>query len=128
MFYQSVLVLVSCLLGIVLVAAFPIEIKNIEYLFPPQNTILSGDQPNRYETKIDRQVGDSEEEEKIRKDCIRKQNADAPESTSSEDTTSPPFVTSDDNGGSSFNDTTPLNGTIVDDPMEVKIYRPECDD
>uniref|UniRef100_A0A1I7TL01 Neur_chan_memb domain-containing protein n=1 Tax=Caenorhabditis tropicalis TaxID=1561998 RepID=A0A1I7TL01_9PELO len=122
MFYQSVFV--SCVFGIVIVATFPIEIKDIQYLFPPQNTILSdpsSSQNSGYETKIDRQLGDSEEEDKIRKSCIQKQNAD--KSKSSEE--KPTEVISD--GSSSFNDTTPLNGTLVEDPMEVKIYRPECD-
>ncbi|CAL2028554.1 unnamed protein product [Caenorhabditis brenneri] len=121
--YRTVTVLVVLTLGVVIVAAFPIEIKNIEYLFPPQNTIQAVDgSPFGYETKIDRQVGDSEEEDKIRKACIQKQNADASESQQPE---GPTVV---DDGSSSFDDTTPINGTVVDDPMEVKIYRPECDD
>ncbi|PIC54774.1 hypothetical protein B9Z55_003888 [Caenorhabditis nigoni] len=96
--------------------------KDIQYLFPPQNTIISENSKNLYETKIDRQVGDSEEEEKIRKDCIKKQNAENSET----DSTTTSSAIPEDSGN--FNDTSPINGTIVDDPMEVKIYRAECDD
>ncbi|ULU14411.1 hypothetical protein L5515_002807 [Caenorhabditis briggsae] len=96
--------------------------SDIQFLFPPQNTIISENSKNLYETKIDRQVGDSEEEENIRKDCIQKQNSENSEAGSSTTSSALP----EDSGN--FNDTSPINGTIVDDPMEVKIYRAECDD
>ncbi|CAD98732.2 Secreted phosphoprotein 24 [Caenorhabditis elegans] len=124
MFYKSMFVLlISCLMGVAFVASFPIEMKNIQYLFPPQNTVIADE--NSYKTKIDRQVGDSEEEDNIRKSCVQKQNAEK-----SEEETSPPSSDADlpTSLADSFNDTTPYNGTIVDDRMEVKIYRPECDD
>ncbi|CAO4363628.1 unnamed protein product [Caenorhabditis nigoni] len=124
MFQKStILVLVFGVFGFFLVAeTFPIKIKDIQFLFPPQNTIISENSKNLYETKIDRQVGDSEEEEKIRKDCIKKQNS---ENSETESTTTSSAIQED---SGNFNDTSPINGTIVDDPMEVKIYRAECDD
>ncbi|CAI2293536.1 unnamed protein product [Caenorhabditis sp. 36 PRJEB53466] len=107
---------------IVLVASFPIEIKDIQYLFPPQNTLLDAVGDQTYHTQIDKQVGDSQEEEERKKACVPKQNAEPSKEGEEE---------AGDGEGSEadgFIDNSPVNGTIVDDPMEVKIYKPECDD
>ncbi|CAI5438130.1 unnamed protein product [Caenorhabditis angaria] len=104
---------------VVFVKSLPIEIKDIELLFPPQNTFL--DSNGEYLTKIDKQIGDSQESEEApaRKACEPKQESVPEEGQDFQNSDYPT---------SNFNDTTPLNGTIVEDPMEVKIYKAECDD
>uniref|UniRef100_A0A8R1DX26 Uncharacterized protein n=1 Tax=Caenorhabditis japonica TaxID=281687 RepID=A0A8R1DX26_CAEJA len=98
-----------------------LEDDYIQYLFPPQNTLFDA-ADGSYRTQIDRQVGDSDEERKSEKACIPKQTSQS-ESDGGEET-----PVSETENADGFTDNSPLNGTIVDDPMEVKIYKPECDD
>ncbi|CAB3408083.1 unnamed protein product [Caenorhabditis bovis] len=109
MFHHSTYILFAFLF--LLITTLPIEIKDIQNIYPPQNTFLASN--GVYMTKVDKQLGD-EAEEKVEKACIPKSEAanDAAETILKE----------------GFEDNSTVVGPIVDDPMIVKIYKPECDD
>ncbi|CAD6199757.1 unnamed protein product [Caenorhabditis auriculariae] len=86
------------------------DTKDLEaILLPQQHTSVGSD--GEYVVEKDVQLG---EETSARRACISREEAAATGLLSKETT--------------SFNDTEPFNGTLVEDTMELRIFKPLCDD
>lgn len=93
------------------------EIADNDVLLPPQNVFLN--RHGVYVTKPDQQAVETEVEVTTEAPAVK---ACQPKLESEAEIKQVLDFAQD------FNDTSPLNVTVIDDPMEVKIYKPECDD